>query len=190
MVLGVVLLAGALSVLEELTFVPAVLWAFVLFGVGVWLLFFPNSIYLITELNQSHRRRDEDVPLWYDIVLTLTLALSRMANALVSLEAIQLFAILLIADPNAAHDLPPAASWVLAGAALLLGSLGIYLGRYLRFNSWDVRHPSSMWRKSRDHFGTPGKPADVAGFVLTHTLLLALLYTPLMLGTYQLLLRS
>lgn len=188
LVVGALILGGVLDRLNQPTLGPAALWTFLILSTGVWLLFFPNSIYLITELNLSHRRKGEDVPLWYDIIQTLTLALSGVANALVSLGLIQLFAIVIIADPNSDQRLPPAGSWVFAGIVLLLGSLGIYLGRYLRFNSWDVRHPTSMWRKSRTYFGTPGKLADVLGFVLTHTLLLALLYAPLVLGAYQLLL--
>ena len=40
--------------------------------------------------------------------------------------------------------------WVAQGAvvaALLLGSFGIYVGRYLRFNSWDLlASPFALWR--------------------------------------------
>ncbi|MEK8227241.1 DUF1361 domain-containing protein [Oerskovia sp. M15] len=47
-------------------------------GVGllIWLLLLPNAGYLVTELNFSHRKDGEGVPLWYDIVAVLTLAMS------------------------------------------------------------------------------------------------------------------
>src|SRR5699024_3523020 len=58
---------------------PLLMWAAILVGGLLWLLMLPNSAYLITELNFSHRHENETVPLWYDIVLVLTLALSGMA---------------------------------------------------------------------------------------------------------------
>ncbi|MCL2678510.1 MAG: DUF1361 domain-containing protein, partial [Clostridiales bacterium] len=51
----------------------------ILFFIGLagWLLFLPNSGYLITELNLNHRNNDEkEVPIWYDIVSILAFALS------------------------------------------------------------------------------------------------------------------
>lgn len=46
-------------------------------GLIVWLLLLPNAGYLITKLNFNHRDHDPvEVPLWYDIVGILTLAMS------------------------------------------------------------------------------------------------------------------
>lgn len=166
--------AATAVVPASLAWVPVVSFWVVLVGASlVWILAFPNAAYLITELNMNHRRPDDPVPLWYDIVATLTLTLSGLANAVFSLGLLHLFA-LLLGD----LDQITAASWLWSLLVLALGALGVYLGRYLRFNSWDVRHPSSMLAKSRDYFGKPGRIADVAGFVTTHTLLLAILYVP------------
>lgn len=153
----------------------AVLWAYLGIGTILWLLFFPNAVYLITELNFSHRRDDDPVPLWYDIVHTLTLTLSGIANAVLSLSVVQVAFIVVIVDPDAGI---PASSWVFATIVIVLGAVGVYLGRYLRFNSWDVRHPASMVRKLVAHLRSPAKAIEAAGFVLTHALLLALVYVP------------
>lgn len=153
----------------------AVLWAYLGIGTILWLLFFPNAVYLITELNFSHRRDDDPVPLWYDIVHTLTLTLSGIANAVLSLSVVQVAFIVVIVDPDAGI---PASSWVFAAIVIVLGAVGVYLGRYLRFNSWDVRHPASMVRKLVAHLRSPAKAIEAAGFVLTHALLLALVYVP------------
>ena len=73
----------------------------------------------------------------------------------------------------------PTGSWVFAGIVIVLGAVGVYLGRYLRLNSWDVRHPGSLVRKLRTHVRQRGKALEAFGFVLTHALLIALLYVPL-----------
>lgn len=165
----------------------AALLVFLLVSAAVWILFFPNSIYLITELNFTHRRSDDPVPLWYDIVQTLTLSLSGIANAIAGLSIIQLFSVVVFGDPNVTSTWPPPRSWLVMAAVLVLGSFGIYLGRYLRFNSWDVRHPSSMITKIRGYFDSASAFADAAGFVVAHTVMVAILYVPIFTATYLLL---
>ena len=59
---------------------------------------------------------------------------------------------------------------------LVLIAFGMYLGRYVRFNSWDLLHPGSFVRKFRDHFTAPGRAAAAGGFVVVHSLLFAMLY--------------
>lgn len=153
-----------------------VFWAYLVVATLVWLLFFPNSVYLITELNFSHRAQATPVPLWYDIVHTLALTLSGIANAILSLAVVQTMYIVVV-DP--VGDRIPPSSWAFAGIIIVLGSIGVYLGRYLRVNSWDVRHPGSLLRKLGGHLRQRGKALEAGGFVLTHAVLIALLYVPL-----------
>lgn len=155
----------------------------------IWLLLFPNSVYLITELNFSHRTTDTPVPLWYDIIQTLVLTLSGLANAILSLGILQLLLTLVLPHASdtpaieAGIDAPEASastlSWVLSLTFIVLGALGVYLGRYLRFYSWDVRHPGSLVRKLVAHLREPGKALEAVAFVATHAVLVALLYVPL-----------
>lgn len=152
------------------------IWIYLVIATAVWLLFFPNSVYLITELNFSHRAETTPVPLWYDIVHTLALTLSGVANAILSLAVVQSVVVLLLDPPDRRI---PGASWAFAAAVIVLGAIGVYLGRYLRVNSWDVRHPSSMMRKLATHLRQRGKALEAFGFVLTHALLIGLLYVPL-----------
>jgi len=153
-----------------------VVWIYLVVATIVWLLLFPNSVYLITELNFSHRAEKTPVPLWYDIVQTLALTLSGIANAVLSLAVVQTMFVLMVDPPSGGV---PASSWIFAGVVIVLGAVGVYLGRYLRFNSWDVRHPASMLRKLSAHLRQRGKALEAGGFVLTHALLIALLYVPL-----------
>lgn len=156
---------------------PVLLWTYVALATLVWLLFFPNSVYLITELNLSHREDGPTpVPLWYDIVQTLTLTISGIANAVLSLAILQTVLIVFFIDP--ARPTVPASSWAFAVVVIVLGAVGVYLGRYLRFNSWDVRHPLGMLRKLGAHFRVRGKALEAFAFVVTHALLITLIYVP------------
>jgi len=150
-------------------------WVVIAIGGLVWLLLLPNSAYLITELNLSHRKKDDNVPLWYDIVLVMALALSGMFNALVNVAIAQLF-ILSIRDPET-YTLGAAwHEWLALAIVLILVSLGMYLGRYMRLNSWDLMHPSSFIKKLKKHFITERNTGAALGFIIVHSILLLILY--------------
>jgi uncharacterized membrane protein len=94
---------------------------------AVWLLFFPNAPYIITDL--FHLDARPGVPLWYDLALIMSCAWNGLMLAYASLSDMQLLV---------QRRLGFWAGWGFATVALLLSSFGMYLGRYLRFNSWDV----------------------------------------------------
>ena len=92
-----------------------------------WLLFFPNAPYILTDL--MHLAPRPDAPLWFDVLLVLAFAWTGLCLGLVSLSLMQALV------RRAAGTL---ASWVFALGVLSLSGAGIYLGRFLRWNSWDV----------------------------------------------------
>ncbi|MBF9143907.1 DUF1361 domain-containing protein [Hymenobacter properus] len=94
---------------------------------AAWLLFFPNAPYILTDL--FHLDSRPGVPLWYDLALILTCAWNGLMLAYASLSDMQRLV---------QARLGFWSGWGFATVALLLSSFGIYLGRYLRFNSWDV----------------------------------------------------
>ena len=94
---------------------------------AAWLLFFPNAPYILTDL--FHLDARPGVPLWYDLALILSCAWNGLMLAYASLSDMQQLV---------QQRLGFGAGWAFATLALLLSSFGIYLGRYLRFNSWDV----------------------------------------------------
>ncbi|HLS02980.1 MAG TPA: DUF1361 domain-containing protein [Beutenbergiaceae bacterium] len=151
------------------------LWIVITVGGLMWLLALPNAAYLITELNFSHRQAGENVPMWYDIVLVLTLALSGVANTLLNILLAHVI-ISLIAYPNDPHPLVNPTTWVGIGVVLLLVGFGVYLGRYVRFNSWDIKRPIQFLRKLRGHFESRANRRAALGLTLTHALLLGILY--------------
>jgi len=108
-----------------------------LVGLGaLWLLFFPNAPYIVTDY--VHLDRTADAPYWYDAV-----AVSAFAWTGVLLG----FASLFLVQTVVRQWRGVLSGWVFAGVALALGSLGIYLGRFLRLNSWDaLEHPTVLPR--------------------------------------------
>jgi uncharacterized membrane protein len=93
----------------------------------LWLCFFPNAPYILTDL--FHLKQRSGVPYWYDLALILFFAWNGLMLGYASLLDIQ--AVL-------TKHFNRLTGWVVAIGSLVLGSFGIYLGRYLRWNSWDV----------------------------------------------------
>jgi uncharacterized membrane protein len=108
-------------------------WLLLLPGLA-WLAFFPNAPYIVTDF--WHLQARPPVPLWYDIGMLATFALTGLFLAVFSLRII--------------HDLVrkylgSILGWLFAGTVVGLGGLGIYLGRFLRWNSWDLLlHPQGV----------------------------------------------
>jgi uncharacterized membrane protein len=92
----------------------------------VWLLFLPNAFYIFTDF--IHLYRYGGVPLMYDIVLISTYSLIGMILGFISL---------IMVHKRALKRFGTAGHW-LPVAALLASGFAIYLGRELRWNSWDV----------------------------------------------------
>jgi uncharacterized membrane protein len=94
---------------------------------AAWLLFFPNAPYILTDLvhlgPKAHGRY------WTDLVLILLFALIGLVLGFLSLFLMQR----LIARR---HGWP--AGWLFVGVVAALSGFGIYAGRFLRWNSWDV----------------------------------------------------
>ncbi|MFN2171507.1 MAG: DUF1361 domain-containing protein [Candidatus Promineifilaceae bacterium] len=93
----------------------------------MWLLFFPNAPYLVTDLIHLHAY--PPVPLWYDLILLFTFAVLGLFLGLVSLYMM--------------HGLIDGyfgrlSGWLFVLAALGAGGLGVFIGRFLRWNSWDL----------------------------------------------------
>jgi uncharacterized membrane protein len=102
-------------------------WVVVVGCAVVWLLFFPNAPYLLTDI--VHLRSSHGVPFWYDLIMVVAFAWTGLFLGLVSLYLMQSLVRLAAGG---------AASWVFALAVSGLSGFGIYLGRFLRWNSWDL----------------------------------------------------
>jgi uncharacterized membrane protein len=92
----------------------------------LWLAFLPNAPYILTDF--VHLAPRPPVPLWYDIALLISYGGTGLLLGYVSVADVQ-------GAITRKHG--PAAGWSVALVALLSG-FGIYVGRFLRWNSWDV----------------------------------------------------
>lgn len=133
---------------------------------GVWLLFFPNAPYIITDL--FHFSERPPVPYWYDLTLIISGAWAGTAMGFVSLMHVEKFLAPLIKP-----------KWRMPAVLLviLLCSYGIYLGRYLRYNSWDiVSRPFDLAHITAVRFISPWNYPEFAGFTFLFSVLLGLMY--------------
>jgi uncharacterized membrane protein len=98
-----------------------------LFAFIVWLLFIPNSFYIITDL--FHLGKSDEMPLWYDLSLIFSFAWNGLLTGILSVRQVE----------RIIQKTFPRVSGVWFVIPVMgLNAFGIYIGRYLRFNSWDV----------------------------------------------------
>lgn len=93
----------------------------------LWLLFFPNAPYVVTDLQHY-----EDSPLiagWYDGLMLGAYVAAGVLLGLLSLYVVQ---------GVVAQVAGAAWSWAMVFVAIPLCGFGIYVGRELRWNSWDA----------------------------------------------------
>lgn len=145
-------------------------------GLIVWLIFLPNAGYLVTELNLTHREMDNvEVPIWYDIIAVLSLAISGVLNTALNIVLLQ-FTFIIYLDPATIADINTPLFWLFTWLVFPLLSFGIYLGRYIRFYTWDLFHPLQFWQKLLKHFRVKSHRRDAFLFTLLYGLFFALFY--------------
>lgn len=110
-----------------------------------WIIFLPNAPYILTDL--IHLRVDDNPIFWYDLLLLLWFSWTGFLLGFASLYLMQQIV---------AHAFGRAAGWLFALISLGLASFGVYIGRFLRWNSWDVvRHPVPLMLDIYDLFRHP-----------------------------------
>lgn len=136
------------------------LWVF------VWLLFIPNAFYIITDL--FHLDMNEQVPLWYDLALLLSFAWSGLLFGILSVRQMEkLFEQFFNKKFDLLFILP----------VMALNGLGVYIGRYLRFNSWDViTNPLQLIQDMVYLFIHPIRNRFDWSMIICYSLLLTLIY--------------
>ncbi len=126
-------------------------------GIGmfcIWLLFFPNAPYLITDLVHLNTRFNPAI--WADTLLLFSCALAGLVLGIYSLHIVH--EILLRWFNNLK-------TWIIIGCSLVLTGYGIYLGRVQRWNSWDLfTQPISLLTDTFDQLNNPQALKMTIGF--------------------------
>jgi uncharacterized membrane protein len=94
----------------------------------LWLIFFPNAPYMLTDL-QDLARRSFDAPLWYDVIIVVWASWTGMLLGVISLYLMQDIII---------RTFGRMTGWIFVFVISALSSFGIYIGRFVRLNSWDI----------------------------------------------------
>jgi len=101
-----------------------------------WLAFYPNAPYIVTDM--KHIRWAVNAAWWYDMALVFLFALLGMRLGLYSLGILQ---------TEVAQKKGRAAGWTFACSVFFLAGIGVYIGRFQRWNSWDIlRDPIGLVR--------------------------------------------
>ena len=104
-----------------------------------WLLFIPNSFYMLTDL--FHLNDSYSVPRWYDLLLILSFTWNALLFGILSVGHIEK-----LIKPFRKER----SNWLFVYPVMLLNAFGVYIGRYMRYNSWDIL--SNPFRLLADSF--------------------------------------
>ncbi len=123
---------------------------------ALWLLFLPNAFYIFTDL--IHLTNRFHFNFWVDLSVILSCALTGLVLGFMSLFLMQALVV---------RRYGPLAGWGFVMLSAGLSSFGIYLGRFLRFNSWDViAKPSQLFQGITTFATGQAPPQHFAFFAL------------------------
>ncbi len=136
----------------------------------VWLLFFPNAPYILTDF-QHLSTNAGNAPVWFDVIMLIWFAWTGLLLGVVSLYLMQ---------EIVARVFGSFSGWLFVLIVTVLSSVGIYLGRFMRWNSWDVLQDPlpiahDIWSVIRHPFSN----VRTYGFTLLFTLLFLFVYLAL-----------
>lgn len=101
----------------------------------LWLIFFPNAPYILTDF-QHLATPSPELPVWYDVIMLIWFAFTGLLLGVVSLFLMQ---------EVVRREFGRWIGWGFVAMVAGLSSAGIYVGRFLRWNSWDIfRDPTGM----------------------------------------------
>jgi len=94
-----------------------------------WLIFFPNAPYMLTDFQHLGAGWSHGAPVWYDVLLLIWFSFTGLLLGMVSLFLMQ---------EVIRREFGRWIGWGFVGLVGALSSIGVYVGRFLRWNSWDI----------------------------------------------------
>jgi len=139
------------------------------FTAVIWLLFIPNAFYITTDLyHLGDRYNDRQMPQWFDLTMILSYAWNGLLLGVLSVRQMERMLLPLQTLRNELLFLYP---------VMWLNALGIYIGRYLRYNSWDVvTDPFQLLRDIAVMIIHPLRHQNTWDMVLCFSILMTLIY--------------
>ena len=132
----------------------------------VWLAFFPNAPYILTDL--YHLRIITSVPKWFDIILIVSFAWTGLLLGFLSLMKIERLLSTILSQKQIAF---------FSTSILFLASFGVYLGRFLRWNTWDIiNQPIHLFIDITQRISHPIDYPTTWGVTLLFGILLNIIY--------------
>jgi uncharacterized membrane protein len=131
-----------------------------------WLLFFPNAPYIVTDF--VHLRHHSGFAWWYDVGMVAIFAWTGCFLGVASLDVMHALV------RQAAGR---AAGWLFVLASAVLGGLGVYMGRFQRWNSWDLLlDPLTVLASLAGSLLDPGAARQALGVTALFAALLVVCY--------------
>lgn len=129
----------------------------------LWLLFLPNAPYLITDL--IHLRPRLMIPLWYDALLMFLFAFTGVMAGALSIGKIFKRLRYWIGRPVALS---------ICMISVPLSGLGVYMGRFLRWNSWDfLFRPQHVLMTTFIELSNPMQNMETVGLAMVSAVVFA-----------------
>jgi uncharacterized membrane protein len=111
------------------------IYVIILIAAFFWLIFFPNAPYILTDFQHLATTKVE-LPIWYDVIMLIWFAFTGLLLGIVSLFLMQ---------EIIRREFGRWAGWAFVALVTGLSSVGVYMGRFLRWNSWDIlRNPAGI----------------------------------------------
>ena len=137
-----------------------------------WLLFIPNSFYIITDL---FHLGISNVPIWFDLALLLSFAWNGLLLGIFSVRQMEKIMQVFL---RGKHEL------IFLYPVMCLNAFGIYIGRYLRFNSWDViSNPFQLASDILDFVLHPIAYKFAWSMIVCYSVLMTLIYVTIKKGS-------
>lgn len=136
-------------------------------GGFIWLIFYPNAPYIFTDFIHIKEKALE-MPLWAELIMYLTVA---------SIAALITFFSLYIVQDIINERFGYKVGWTFSTIILALSSIGVYMGRFVRWNSWDIiSHPGVILAEVFNKIKYPLANRKTIAFSFAFFLLILFMY--------------